>query len=57
MLLIISISSPDLSVTLYDTGYEVELAVQDMLPETAKHVSLITSILLILGRPMDAQNK
>ena len=52
-MLLITVSSDDLSVTLYETGDEVELIVHDILPETAKHVSLLTSILLILGRPMD----
>ena len=46
--------SDDLRVTLYETRDEVE-PLQDMLPETAKHVLLLTSISLILGRPMDIQ--
>ena len=56
MLLITIISSDDLSVTLYDTGDEVESVVHDMVPETAKHVSLLTETLLVLGRPMDIHN-
>ena len=48
--------SDDLRVMLYETRDEVE-PLQDMLPETAKHLLLLTSISLILGRPMDIQNK
>ena len=55
MLLITTITSDDLSATLYETGDEVEPVVHDILPEIAKHVSLLTSILLIIGRPMDTQ--
>ena len=57
IVLLITVSSDDLSVILYETGAgdEVELVVHDIFPETPKHVSILTSILLILGRPMDTQ--
>ena len=57
MLLIAIISSDDLNATLYDTGNEEELVVHDILPETAKQVSLSIVTLVILGRPMNTPNK